>query len=122
MSDEQAGSGAARSADLMSQLQQILTQLTTMPMRMPGEMRPLVGDMPTLSRPGTLSASQMSGLSSTIRAQRKTIEALQAQLVAFDDQLAVLEQLIEPLAQLADSWAILERGVLGEARGRDQAP
>jgi hypothetical protein len=114
MTDEQPGSGAPRPADLMGQLQQILTQLATMPMRMSTEMRNLVGDMPTMSRPGALSASQMSGLSSAIRAQRKTIEALQAQLVAFDEQLAVLEQLIEPLARLADSWASLERGVLGE--------
>jgi hypothetical protein len=100
----------------MGQLQQILTQLATMPIRMSGEMRNLVGDMPTMSRPGALSSSQMSGLSSAIRAQRKTIEALQAQLVAFDEQLAVLEQLIEPLTRLADSWASLERGVLGETR------
>jgi hypothetical protein len=116
MSDEQPGSGPPRPADLMGQLQQILTQLATMPIRMSGEMRNLVGDMPTMSRPGALSSSQMSGLSSAIRAQRKTIEALQAQLVAFDEQLAVLELLIEPLTRLADSWASLERGVLGETR------
>jgi hypothetical protein len=116
MSDEQPESGTPRSADLMGQLQQILTQLATMPMRMTGELTNLVGDTPTFSRPGALSASQMSGLSSAIRAQRKTIEALQAQLVAFDEQLAVFEQLTEPLARLADSWASLERGMLGETR------
>jgi hypothetical protein len=116
MTDQQPGSGVPGSADLMAQLQQILTQLATMPMRMTGELTNLVGDMPTMSRPGTLSATQMSGLISAIRAQRKTIEALQAQLVAFDEQLAVFEQLTEPLARLADSWASLERGMLGEPR------
>ena len=113
--DEQPGSGAARPADLMSQLQQILTQLATMPMRMSGEMRNLVGDMPTMSRPGALSASQMSGLSSAIRAQRKTIEA-QAALLAVDEQHPAPERRARPRGRFADSWASVERGVLGETR------
>jgi hypothetical protein len=113
MSDEQSRGGAVPSADLIGQLGQILTRLAAVPMRMSGELGNLAGDLPTLSRPGALSARQMSGLTSAIRAQRSTIEALQAQLVAFDEQLAVLEQLVEPLARLALTWAEVERGVLG---------
>jgi len=48
----------------------------------------------------------------SIAAQRRSIQALQTQLSAFDEQLAVLEQLLGPLAQWSKTWADLERRIL----------
>jgi hypothetical protein len=51
----------------------------------------------TFPLPGALSAAQLTAISGSVAAQRRSIEALQAQLSSFDEQLAVLEQILSPL-------------------------
>ena len=65
-----------------------------------------------LALPATLSAAQLTSIADAIAAQRRSIEALKAQLSAFDEQLAVLEQIIHPLAEWSRKWAELEERVL----------
>jgi hypothetical protein len=60
--------------------------------------------------PGALSAAQLTSIRDSIAAQRRSIEALQAQLSAFDEQLAVLEQILGPIADWSRTWAELEGG------------
>jgi hypothetical protein len=54
----------------------------------------------------------VASITDGIAAQRRSIEALQAQLSSFDEQLAVLEQLLGPLAQWSRTWADLEQRML----------
>ena len=67
--------------------------------------------------PGALSAAQMTSIADSIAAQRRSIEALQAQLSSFDNQLAALEQILGPLAQWSATWAELEKRLLNTGRG-----
>ena len=55
----------------------------------------------------------------SVAAQRRSIEALQAQLTAFDEQLAVLERIIVPLADWSKTWADLEQRLMTLRRGSD---
>src|SRR5262249_61871841 len=57
--------------------------------------------------PGALSAAQLTSIADSIAAQRRSIEALKAQLSSFDEQLAVLEQILGPLPQGGGTWAQL---------------
>jgi hypothetical protein len=66
--------------------------------------------------PGALSAAQVSSIRDSIAAQRRSIEPLQAQLSAFDEQLAVLEQVLGPIADWSRSWAELEARLLNLGR------
>jgi hypothetical protein len=66
--------------------------------------------------PGALSAAQLTAITDGIAAQRRSIEALKAQLSSFDEQLTVLEQLLGPLAQWSKAWADLEQGLLNMGR------
>ena len=66
--------------------------------------------------PGALSAVQLKSIAESVAAQRRSIEALQAQLSAFDGQLAVLEQILSPLAQWSSTWAELEQRLLSMGR------
>ena len=54
----------------------------------------------------------MASITDSIAAQRRSIEALKTQLSAFDEQLAVLENLLGPLAQWSKTWADLEQQLL----------
>jgi hypothetical protein len=65
-----------------------------------------------LALPSTLSAAQLASIADAIAAQRRSIDALKAQLSAFDEQLTVLEQIIRPLAEWSRKWAELEERVL----------
>jgi hypothetical protein len=67
--------------------------------------------------PGALSAAQLTAIADGIAAQRRSIEALKAQLSSFDEQLAALEQLLGPLAQWSATWAELEKRLLKTGRG-----
>jgi hypothetical protein len=67
--------------------------------------------------PGALSAAQMASITDSIAAQRRSIETLKTQLTAFDEQLAVLEKLLGPLAQWSKSWADLEQGFMNLGSG-----
>jgi hypothetical protein len=71
----------------------------------------------TFPLPGTLSAAQLASIADSIAAQRRSIEALKAQLSSFDEQLAVLEQVLGPLAQWSGKWAELEQRLLNLGRG-----
>lgn len=51
-------------------------------------------------------------------ASPRSFDALRAQLSSFDEQLAVLEKLLVPLAQWSSMWAELEAGLLNLGRGR----
>src|SRR4029077_15022819 len=66
--------------------------------------------------PGALSAAQLTSIQDTIAAQRRRIEALQAQLSAFDEQLAVMEQMLGPLAEWSKNWAEMEQRLLNFGR------
>ena len=72
-----------------------------------------------LPLPGSLSAAQLGAISSATAAQRSSIAALQAQLSAFDDQLAVLERILGPLTDWSEKWAELERRATN-TRGRPE--
>jgi hypothetical protein len=66
--------------------------------------------------PGTLSAMQLTSIADSIAAQRRSIEALKTQLSAFDDQLAVLEQVLGPFTEWSKTWAELEERLLNIGR------
>jgi len=81
-----------------------------------GERRlPAPGGFPL---PGALSAAQLASIASSVGAQRRSIEALKAQLSSFDEQLAVLEQILGPLAEWSRTWAELEQRLLTVRRGQ----
>ncbi len=65
-----------------------------------------------LALPGNLSAAQLTSIADAISAQRRSIDALKAQLSSFDEQLAVLEQIIRPFAEWTRKWAELEERLL----------
>ncbi len=65
-----------------------------------------------LALPGGISAEQMTLITNSIAAQRRSIEALKAQLSSFDEQLAVMEQILGPLAEWSRTWAALEQRLL----------
>ena len=69
-----------------------------------------------LPLPGGLSAAQMTSIAGSIAAQRRSIEALKAQLSLFEEQLAVMEQLLGPLAEWSRTWAELEKRLLNLGR------
>ncbi len=66
---------------------------------------PAVAGMPL---PGALSAKELKSISTSVAAQRSSIQSLQAQLKAFDQQLEVLEGILGPLAEWSSRWADLE--------------
>jgi len=70
-----------------------------------------------LPLPGALSAAQLTSIADSIAAQRRSIEALKAQLSSFDEQLAALEQILGPLAQWSSTWAELEKRLLNTGHG-----
>jgi hypothetical protein len=63
------------------------------------------------SPPGALSAAQLKAIAQTVRAQRDSIAAMQAQLEAFDQQMAVFEKILDPLVEWSSTWAQLEKAV-----------
>jgi hypothetical protein len=75
---------------------------------------------PLPSPPGALSAAQLRAIAQTVRAQRESIAAMQAQLEAFDQQMAVFERILDPLVEWSGTWAQLEKAV-GDFVRRDGA-
>jgi hypothetical protein len=80
-----------------------------------GARRPLAPG--TFPLPGALSAAQLAAISGSVAAQRRSIEALKAQLSSFDEQLAVLEQILGPLTEWSRTWAEVEERLLKMSRG-----
>ena len=64
--------------------------------------------MPGLPMPGALSAKELKSIATNVTAQRRSIQALQVQLTAFEEQLGVLEGILGPLAEWSSRWAELE--------------
>jgi len=58
----------------------------------------------------------MTSIADSIAAQRRSIEALKAQLSSFDEQLAAMEQILGPLAEWSRTWADLEQRLLNLGR------
>ena len=54
----------------------------------------------------------MASITDSIAAQRRSIEELKTQLSTYDEQLAVLESILGPLAQWSKQWADLEQQLL----------
>jgi hypothetical protein len=70
-----------------------------------------------MALPGAISAAQVNSIADSIVAQRRSIEALKAQLSSFDEQLAVLEGMLEPLAEWSRRWADIEQRLLNPRPG-----
>jgi hypothetical protein len=73
------------------------------------------------SPPGAMSAAQLKAIAQTVQAQRQSIGAMQAQLEAFDQQMAVFERILDPLVEWSSTWARLEEAV-GDFVRRDNGP
>ena len=85
---------------------------------------PALPGLPAWPAPGAFSAAQMESIAASVSAQRRSIETLATQLAAFDEQLAALEQILEPLAEWSRVWAGLEERLLnmpGGPAGEGQA-
>ena len=65
----------------------------------------------TMERLGA-AAGQMPG-ATAIRAQRSGIATMRANLDAYEQQLAVMEQMLEPLEEITKSWAEAEKRITG---------
>ena len=96
-------------------VQEFIGQLRAIAERM-GDLGRFGGHLPSVPRalapPGAFSAAQMTAIADSIAAQRRSIEALKAQLSSYDEQLAVLEQILGPLAEWSRTWADLEQRLL----------
>jgi hypothetical protein len=107
------GAGAGPFFDFISQLRRMADQLdVTKTLGMPMPSLPALSPLPMLPPPGALSAAQLSAMTSAVAAQRSSIDGLQGQLRAFDEQLQVLEQILVPLAEWTRSWAEAERKMM----------
>ena len=114
--DEQgrSGVGSGLLQDFVAQLRGItegLEGLAGFGDRLPS----VTGGLPL---PGALSAAQLTSIADAISAQRQSIGALKAQLSSFDEQLAVLERVLGPLAEWSGRWAELEDRLVRMGRGR----
>jgi hypothetical protein len=68
--------------------------------------------MPGLSAtPATMSARQLQAVVDDIAARRSQVQALVAQLEAFDEQLGALETSLGPILQWLRTWSDLEGAV-----------
>lgn len=113
--DEQSTSGTVSGPvqDFIAQLRAVTEGLEDLAGF--GARRPLArGAFPL---PGALSVAQLTAISGSVAAQRRSIEALKAQLSSFDDQLAVLEQILSPLTEWSRTWAEAEERLLNMSRG-----
>ncbi len=70
------------------------------------------------SPPGAMSAAQLKAIAQAVQAQRQSIAAMQGQLEAFDQQMAVFERILDPLVEWSSTWARLEEAV-GDLVRRD---
>jgi hypothetical protein len=112
--EEQATPGTAQSGLVGRSIDEFVNQLRGFTDRA----RSLAGAVPSKlalpslpSPPGALSAAQLRAIAQTVSAQRTSIAAMQAQLEAFDQQMAVFERILEPLVDWSATWARLEEAV-----------
>jgi hypothetical protein len=120
MADDQK----SRSGEVPDLMQEFIAQLRGAAERLEG-LTGLGGSLPSVSAlplppwlaPGASSAAQLETVTTSVAAQRRSIEALKTQLTAFDEQLAVLEQILEPFAEWSRTWAVLEQRLMNVRRG-----
>jgi hypothetical protein len=98
--------------DLLNQLWSTMERLGAAAGQMPGMAAQAMG-MPTVPMPGGLAAGQVAAIVSAIRAQRSSIATMRANLDAYEQQLVVMEQLLEPLEKMTRSWAQAEKRITG---------
>jgi uncharacterized coiled-coil protein SlyX len=112
--DNQTSSGIPRPVhDLIAQLRAVTEKLAGLTgLSGLAESWPSMPALPALPRPAALSVAQLKAVASTVAAQRRSIEAMQAQLQAFNEQLTVMEKIIEPLAEWTTALATLEKTIM----------
>jgi hypothetical protein len=103
-----------------SQLRRITEGLASMAGQSEPVRSQLVPSLQGLPHPGAMSAAQLNLIASSVASQRQSIAAMQAQLRVFDDQLAMLEDILGPLAEWSNTWAEFE-GLVMNVR-RDPGP
>lgn len=108
-SDDQPG----MPLDLLTQLRVTLERLGAA--TMPGMARTTAQSLglPVPPMPGGLAAGQVAAIVGAIRAQRSSVTTMRTSLDAYEQQLVVLEQLLEPLETMTKSWAQAERAITG---------
>jgi hypothetical protein len=113
MADDQESS----SGGIPGLMQEFIAQLRGLSERLEGVTGIGVPSVPPLSSlpvlrslpvPGALTAAQLNALATTVSAQRRSVQAMKTQLTAFDEQLAVFERILSPLAEWSHRWAQLE--------------
>ena len=112
--DEQSTSGMASGMTqiFVSQLRAVTEGLENLA----GCGERLPSDRSALLLPGALSAAQVTSIANSVAAQRRSIEALKAQLSAFDEQLALLERILGPFAEWSRTWADVEKQLVNMQR------
>ena len=98
--------------DLLNQLWTTMERLGAAAGHVPGVAAAGLA-MPSVPLPGGLAAGQVAAIVGGIRAQRSSIATMRANLDAYEQQLVVMEQLLEPLAQMTRSWAQAEKKITG---------
>lgn len=88
-----------------------LRSLTDKVVHSAGSVLPSNLELPGL--PGALSAAQIRAIDRSVSAQRMQIKAVIEQLTAVDEQLSVLDSLLRPLVDWSETWANLEKSVIG---------
>jgi hypothetical protein len=71
----------------------------------------------TVTAPDRSAAVAVARAAVSGAAQRRSIEALKAQLSSLEEQLAVLEQILGPLMEWSRTWAEMEERLLNISRG-----
>jgi hypothetical protein len=79
-------------------------------LRLIAQLRAITGGLEGLAGSGARLPPVPGAFPLPVPCRRRSIEALQAQLTAFDGQLAVLEQILSPLAEWSSTWAELNSG------------
>ena len=109
------------------QLRRITEGLTGMAGLSESGLSQSVQSLQGLPHPGALSAAQLNSIAGSVAAQRQGIAATQAQLRVLDEQLAMLEEILGPLAGWSTAWAEFEGLVMNarrapEPEGRSTVP
>jgi hypothetical protein len=114
---QNTAAGFARLIQLWTiQLRRITGGLTGMAGLSESVLAQSVQSLQGLPHPGALSAAQLDLIASSVAAQRQGIAATQAQLRVLDEQLAMLERILGPLAEWSNAWAQFEGRVLPTRR------
>jgi len=98
--------------DLLAQFRETMEKLGAVAGQMPGMTAQMLG-MPTVPMPGGLAAGQVAAIVGAIRAQRSSMATMRASLDAYEQQLKVLEDLMEPLEKMTKNWAQAEKSITG---------